>query len=132
MAKDSMNYNKMKIDELIKEVENRGIRVKSHRRQDLINSLTSYDAVHTSYQVEYLGVSVTIDGEVLDDFNFLKSIRDMEDNQTHLVDTVEILLGDQFEDTMCALADENGRLPMERITGLFDAIFDTVGEKLKN
>jgi len=77
------------------------------------------------------GFECEIDEEALDDFRFLKLLRESEKDYTAVCDVVSFLLGEDEERFMEHLAVDGGRVPLARVKEELKAIFTALKSKKK-
>lgn len=133
MAEDA--YTNMSFSALKAEAEKLGIDTTGiSRREDLATAIRGKKFINSGpMHIEYLDAAVDVDPKVFDDFRFTETMRKMQSDGLYIVDFLKMLLGeDQYEQAMCALADEDGRLPMERIKEFMKKIIKELNAPLKN
>jgi hypothetical protein len=133
MAKDVLED--MSFAELKAQADKLGIDTGAlNKREFLIKAIRGKKFINSGpIHIKYNDVEVDVDPKVFDDFRLIEIMRQMQSNGTYVVDFLKFILGEQqYEDAMCALADEDGKLPMERIKDFMEAVVKQLNAPLKN
>lgn len=77
------------------------------------------------------GFEADIDEAAISDYRLLKLVRESKTDATAVVDIVSLLLGEDEERFMAALADDAGRVDIARVNDELTAIFDQLKSKKK-
>jgi len=81
--------------------------------------------------IDYGGVVYVIERAVVNDANLVDMIADMMDNPVLLPRVVRTMLGpEQWARFKTAASDKDGRLPLERLGELFQALDDAAGKSV--